>query len=363
MSITEKNMKCNKKVLIWGIGKIASRIEPHLRNVDIIGYIETVKSQYTYNGRNVYMPNECPKGYDLVLIAVSSGCHGSIFNSCKLNGIEHKRICAVCKSDYVTDIDQNLKLAKEIFTDEMYENLCQKFGQVVYDWVAEDAKKYEAMNTRETMRIREEYQYPIFTDKFAQAGGIDSYFWQDLWAARKIYEKSPEQHYDIGSRVDGFISHLLSFRRNINLIDIRPLVRSVDGLNFIQSDATSLKNIADNSIESLSALCSLEHFGLGRYGDPVDPDACYKCFDAISRKVKQGGDIYLSVPIGKEHVEFNAHRVFYASTIAESFSKFELIEFSSTCNGYIEYNVELNKYDEEASFGGRRFGLFHLRKK
>ena len=69
-------------------------------------------------------------------------------------------------------------------------------------------------------------------------------------------KKHPEQHYDIGSRVDGFISHLLSFRRNINLIDIRPLERNVDGLNFIHSGATSLNNISDNSIESLSALCS-----------------------------------------------------------------------------------------------------------
>lgn len=360
--MSEKDMECNKKVLIWGTGKIATCIEPHLRKVDIVGYIETVRTQYTYKERKIYMPNELPREYDLVVVAVSSGWHSSIFNSCKLNGIENKRICAVCKSEYITDIDHNLKLAKEIFTDKMYENLCQSFGRVVYDWVAEDAKKYDAMNTKETMRIHEEYQYPIFKDKFEQAGSIDSYFWQDLWAARKIYEKNPEQHYDIGSRVDGFISHLLSFRGNINLIDIRPLERNVDGLNFIQSDATSLKNISDNSIESLSALCSLEHFGLGRYGDPIDPDACYKCFDAISCKVKQGGDIYLSVPIGKEHVEFNAHRVFYASTIVENFSKFELIEFSSTCGGDIEYNVELNKYDGEILLGGKRFGLFHLRK-
>lgn len=293
MTITKKGMGNNKKVLIWGTGKIASRIEPHLRNVDVVGYIETVKSKDTYRGRKVYMPNECPKEYDMILIAVSAGYHGNIFYSCKLYGIEYKRICAVCKSDYITNMDYNLKLAKEIFSDEMYADLCQKFGKIVYDWVAEDAKKFDAMNTRETMRIRAEYQYPIFSDKFAQAGDIGSYFWQDLWAARKIYEKNPEQHYDIGSRVDGFISHLLSFRGNINLIDIRPLTRKVDGLNFIQSDATNLKNISDNSIESLSALCSLEHFGLGRYGDSIDPEACYKCFDAIGHKVRGGGEYIL----------------------------------------------------------------------
>jgi len=353
----------NKKILIWGTGKIANQVMPYLRNVDIVGYIETVRSKYTYKEQKVYIPSECPKGYDLILIAISASYHSNVFYNCKLNNIDHKKICAVRKSDYVVDVNHNLKLAKEIFTEELYEDLCQKFGRAVYDWVSEDAKKFDVMNTRKTMKIQEEYLYPIFTDKFAQAGSIGSYFWQDLWAARKVYEKNPEQHYDIGSRVDGFISHLLSFRGNINLIDIRPLDRTVVGLNFIQSDATTLKEIPDNSIESLSALCSLEHFGLGRYGDPLDPDACYKCFDAIEHKVKQGGNIYISVPIGKEHIEFNAHRVFYATTIVKSFSKSELIEFSSTYNGYIEYSVELNKYDEENIWGGGRFGLFHFKKK
>lgn len=358
----DRMSESNKKVLIWGTGKIAGFIEAHLRNVDILGYIETVVSKTTYNERKVYTLNECPKKYDLILIAVSSAYHGSIYYSCDMSGVDPKRICAVRKSDYITDIDYNLKLAKEIFTEEMYETICREFGRIANNWVAEDAKQFDAMNTRETMRIREEYQYPIFTDKFEQAGNINSYFWQDLWAARKIYEGNPKEHFDIGSRVDGFISHLLSFRNNIHLIDIRPLERTIEGLNFIQSDATVLENIMDNSIESLSALCSLEHFGLGRYGDPIDPDACYKCFDAIEHKVKHGGDIYLSVPIGKEHIEFNAHRVFYASTIVENFSQCQLMEFSSTYDGYIEYGVDINKYDDEILLGGKRFGLFHFRR-
>ena len=74
---------------------------------------------------------------------------------------------------------------------------------------------------------------------------------------------------------------LLSFRKNVILIDIRPLGKEIDGLEFIKADATNLENIDDNSIESISALSSIEHFGLGRYGDEVDPEACFKCFEAI----------------------------------------------------------------------------------
>ena len=215
-----------------------------------------------------------------------------------------------------------------------------------------------------TMRIENDYySRPIYTDKFEAAGSIGSYFWQDLWAARKIYQDSPQQHYDIGSRIDGFIAHLLSFRDNVNMIDIRPLNREVDGFRFVCDDATSLGHFDDNSIESLSALCSLEHFGLGRYGDKIDPDACYKCFYSIERKVMAGGNIYISVPVGKEHIEFNAHRVFYASTIINAFTHCELIEYSYTNNGYIEYNIDVHKYDDDITIGGTGFGLFHFTKK
>ena len=56
----------------------------------------------------------------------------------------------------------------------------------------------------------------------------------------------------------------------------------------------------DNSISSFSALCSIEHFGLGRYGDPIDPEACFKCFDNIQSKIARSGLLYLSVPVGKD---------------------------------------------------------------
>ncbi len=356
-------MEVNKKILIWGTGKICKRIEPYLRGADIIGYIETIKSKDTYNGKNVYSPKEYPKECDVIVIAVSTQYHANIFYSCKVNGIDKKKICAVKASEFVQDINYNLNLVKETFTNEMYENICKEFGRETNDWVEKDARQFDEMNTRESMKIHEEYQYPIFKDKFNQAGSISSYFWQDLWAARKIYKNNPKIHYDIGSRIDGFVAHLLSFRDKVNLIDIRPLDRSVDGLNFIQSDATSLENISNNSIESLSALCSLEHFGMGRYGDSIDPEACYKCFRAIVRKMKSGGNLYISVPVGKEHIEFNAHRVFYASTIIHEFNGCELMEYSCTHDGYIEYNIPINKYDDDYSLGGGRFGLFYFRKK
>ena len=67
---------------------------------------------------------------------------------------------------------------------------------------------------------------------------------------------------------------------------------------------------------SLSCLHTLEHFGLGRYGDPIDPEGHLRGFQNLVNAVEPGGTFYISFPIGGgERVEFNAHRVFHPESI------------------------------------------------
>ena len=112
--------------------------------------------------------------------------------------------------------------------------------------------------------------YPILADKKTESGRIKGqYFHQDLLVAQRIFEKTPIRHIDVGSRVDGFVAHVASFRK-IDVFDIRPLESKVDNIQFIQDDFINPVNAIDNSTDSLSCLHALEHFGLGRYGDPID---------------------------------------------------------------------------------------------
>ena len=223
-----------------------------------------------------------------------------------------------------------------------------------------DRAVYKKLNTPKSFCLNRLYDKKVLQDWYDNAGSVGNYFWQDFWAARLIYENKPTVHYDIGSRIDGFIGHLASFRENIVLIDIRPLDSTIPGVNFFQDDATNLNNVEDSSIESISALCSLEHFGLGRYGDSIDPEACFKAMKSIVRVLKEGGHAYISVPIGWEHVEFNAHRIFFADSIVKAFEPLKLVEFSvSTAHG-IERDVVLNHYDDDKNNMGGIFGLFHF---
>lgn len=201
--------------------------------------------------------------------------------------------------------------------------------------------------------------YPFYYDRYEEAGGImQHYFHQDIWAANRIHKSGVKKHYDIGSRLDGFISHCLVFCKVV-MLDIRPLQIKILNLEFIQADCTDMKNIRSNSINSISSLHAIEHFGLGRYGDPVDPWGYKKAIDEMKRVVKIGGNIYFSVPIGKQRLEFNAHRVFNPLYVLELFDGFKLIEFSA-----VDENNNFIKFADPKRFVNGKFscGLFHFKK-
>jgi len=156
---------------------------------------------------------------------------------------------------------------------------------------------------------------PILTDFHAQAGiARGQYFHQDLWAARLIYTRRPAAHVDVGSRIDGFIAHLLTFMP-VTVVDIRPLDADVAGLHFVQGDMCRLDGFETGSVDSLSCLHAIEHVGLGRYGDSIDPDGWRVALCELARVLAPGGRLYLGTPIGRERVCFNSERVFSPKTI------------------------------------------------
>jgi len=167
----------------------------------------------------------------------------------------------------------------------------------------------------EWLRFRKGYGgrlnfFPCLHDWYEEGGTTKSeYFLQDLHVARKINLNKPVKHVDIGSRIDGFVAHVASFRE-IEVFDIRPVTSLIPGVIFRQEDLMNPTVSLAAHCDSLSCLHALEHFGLGRYGDTIDPNGYITGLGNMSKLLKAQGSYYLSVPIGQERVEFNAHRVF-----------------------------------------------------
>ena len=168
---------------------------------------------------------------------------------------------------------------------------------------------------RDLFRFRSSYRgrfefLPCLHDWYEEGGTTKSeYFWQDLLVARMIFEANPEKHVDIGSRIDGFVAHVASFRE-IEVFDIRRITTYIPGVIFKQADLMKPTEEILGYCDSLSCLHALEHFGLGRYGDPIDSKGFERGLVNMASLLKEKGTFYLSVPIGIDRVEFNANRVF-----------------------------------------------------
>lgn len=346
-----------KKLLIWGTGKYAKIFLDNQYKGEIIGFVETNKSVDKFKGLPVYSVTEIPDEYDYILVTVLDA--SEIYILCKKLNLDLSKVI------FLHGVRQRVgctdeSILKGILLDANYTLYCAEFGITKDSFIKKDIEAYQRLNHRPSFEIEDQYMWPVIRDKYLTAGTIDNYFWQDLWAARLIMQSGIKEHFDIGSRLDGFIAHLLAAGVDVTMIDIRKFPEEVEQLHTVVDDATSLHQISDESIQSMSALCSLEHFGLGRYGDPIDPEACFKCFNNIQRKLKKGGRLYISLPIGRERVEFNAHRVFFATTVIDCFKTLHLEQFSCTAQGKIEYNVDLHKYDNDQHNGDYRYGLFYF---
>jgi SAM-dependent methyltransferase len=156
---------------------------------------------------------------------------------------------------------------------------------------------------------------PILTEWDESSGSLGGYFYQDQLIARWIHDARPVRHVDVGSRLDGFIGNLSVFRE-VEVLDIRPQTRLVTNVKFHQLDLMSqLPDEWRAATDSLSCLHTIEHFGLGRYGDLLDVNGHLKGLEQLKKIVKPGGVFYLSTQIGPERIEFNAHRVFAPETL------------------------------------------------
>lgn len=198
--------------------------------------------------------------------------------------------------------------------------------------------------------------FPILNERTSTTSFDTHYFYQDIWAFRKILESGVKEHVDVGSKVDyiGFLSTITS----VTFIDIRPLVTDLPGIN---SRAGSILDMpyADKTVNSLSCLHVAEHIGLGRYGDPLDPLGTKKSCAELSRVLAPGGSLYFGLPIGRPRVCFNAHRVHSTEQILEYFKGLALAEFSLVDDkGRFHQNTGTERA-KDLKYG---CGLFHFRK-
>ncbi len=212
--------------------------------------------------------------------------------------------------------------------------------------------KYSRLEKNKVFSISYIDFYPFLKDKTHSTPLDPVYFYQDCWAAQKISQIKPKQHFDIGSsaKTIGILSQFIP----ITMVDIRPVELKLEGLSFVKGSITQLP-FDDNSIGSISSLCVVEHIGLGRYGDALDQFGSEKAIAELVRVTESQGLILFSVPIEMENkVYFNGHRAFTRKYIIELFRNCTLQE---------ERYINDKSFDKEfKSSKGFSIGLFMFKK-
>ena len=167
--------------------------------------------------------------------------------------------------------------------------------------------------------------YPCLKDKITTTPFDQHYIYHPAWAARILAQTRPAYHVDFSS-ILSFASVLSAFIP-VKFYDYRPADLKLSNWESGFADLNNLP-FEDNSQPSVSCMHTIEHIGLGRYGDALDPKGDLKAISELKRIVQPGGDLLFVTPVGNPRVEFNAHRVYSFEQIVEYFSPLRLIEFS-----------------------------------
>jgi len=202
-----------------------------------------------------------------------------------------------------------------------------KFGSGIfgYGWFFRDVYKYKRQD--KGAKIFTGDLYPVLDERVGSTPFDAQYFYQQIWCFDQIRKNIPtKEHVDIGSSYGlcGYISLLVK----TVFVDLRPISAQLDNLSIVKGSILNLP-FPDHSLQSVSCLHVVEHIGLGRYGDVIDPKGAELACGELARVLAPGGRLYFSAPIGRARLCFNAHRVLDPETVIRYFNGLELVSFSA----------------------------------
>lgn len=218
-------------------------------------------------------------------------------------------------------------------------------------WYLRDYRQLK-QNPNPAFPLKNSKFFPCLDDRTEHTPLDPVYFYQNAWAAGKVFAARPTHHVDIGSQV-GFVGIVSQFVPT-TMIDLRPIDVVLPGLTFIKGDVLQLP-FSNHELESVSSICVLEHIGLGRYGDTVDAWGSEKAITELLRVTKPGGKIIITLPIDSiSRIYFNAHRAFTREHILNLFKTCRLLD-----EAYIYGQRLVKSYNPAQGFGT---GLFYFEK-
>ncbi len=212
-----------------------------------------------------------------------------------------------------------------------------------------------AGETRFSMDWSDRYHCPADDTGATRFAG--HYTLHTAWAARKLVELKPRYHVDFASSLE--FNAIASAFVPIRFYDYRPATTTLSNLETGFADLMALPFEAGEH-ESVSCMHVVEHVGLGRYGDRMDPGGDLKAISELKRITAPGGTLLFVVPVGRPRIQFNAHRIYSYDQVLSYFDGFDLTEFALIPDGPDDDQLIINASPEQANTQRYGCGCFQF---
>lgn len=191
----------------------------------------------------------------------------------------------------------------------------------------EEFSTFEKMSAAAPTRFSLNWQdrRPFLDDKTPSTAFDRHYVYHPAWAARVLAQTKPDVHVDVSSIIN-FCAVVSAFIP-VEYYEYQPRDLQLSGLTSGKADLLALP-FADASVKSLSCMHVVEHVGLGRYGDPLDPEGDLKAIAELTRVLAPQGTLLFVVPVGQPRLMFNAHRIYSYAQVVSYFPELTLEEFA-----------------------------------
>lgn len=188
---------------------------------------------------------------------------------------------------------------------------------------AQEFRRFARLHRLERTQMPIEWRdrWPRLNDRTQHLPFDRHYIYHTAWAARVLAATRPSRHVDISSLA--YFSTLCSAFVPIDFYDYRPAGIVLSNLTCGAADLCALE-FADQSLPSVSCMHTIEHIGLGRYGDPLDPCGDLRALSELERVLAPGGSLLIVVPVGRPRVQYNAHRIYDPQSIERGLPQLSL---------------------------------------
>lgn len=160
--------------------------------------------------------------------------------------------------------------------------------------------------------------------KIKQRAQGDSYGWTDTWLYNCL-DRHPIEGKRVaimGSIKPWYEAICLHYGGTPISIEYNVITPSDKRLRMIHIDNAPKEEPFDAAI----SISSFEHDGLGRYGDPINPNGDFQTMEKMKKLVKKDGLLFLAVPVGKDAIVFNAHRRYGEYRLPYLIDNWEMID-------------------------------------